>query len=95
MKITREMTFTVKITSYHPADPGRTTGPYDQCYPPEPAEIEFDLTTVAGFAIPYDLFNEEEWETIEAEILELHEGALADAAEAAQIDNYLTYMESF
>jgi hypothetical protein len=94
MKITREITFTVNVTSYHPADPGRTTGPYDQCYPPEPAEIEFDLTK-AGLEIPYELFTEEEWEAIEAEVLELHERQLSDAADEAQIENYLTYTESY
>jgi hypothetical protein len=89
------MTFTVIITSYHPADPGRLSGPPELCYPPEPAEIEYTLTTAAGWEIPHDLFTKDEWEAISDEILELHEGALADAAEAAQIENYLAYTESY
>ena len=76
MKITREIEFTVKITSYHPADPGRLSGPYDQCYPPEPAEIEYTLTTAAGFEIPYDLFTEDEWEAICDEVLDTYEEEL-------------------
>jgi hypothetical protein len=27
---------------YYPGNPGRTTGPWEDCYPPEPAEVEYD-----------------------------------------------------
>jgi len=95
MKITRETEFTVTVTFYHPAYPGRTTGPYDQCYPPEAAEIEYTLTTATGFEIPHNFFTKEEWKEIDKKILELHEEQLTDAADEAQIDNYLTYTESY
>lgn len=62
MKLIREINLNVVVTSYCPGDPGRISGPPEDCYPPEPAEIEFDLFTCTGGPIPQSLFTEDEWE---------------------------------
>lgn len=35
----------IGVTYYHPADPGRVSGPPERCYPPEPMEMDFDVLT--------------------------------------------------
>ena len=35
----------VEVTDYTPGDPGRTYGAWEDCYPPEPEEIEFEVTS--------------------------------------------------
>jgi len=58
----------VDITSYYEGDPGRISGPPEDCYPPEPAEVEFEITCeLAGLA---DILMEEYYEGIEEMILE-------------------------
>lgn len=37
-----------RCTYYSPADPGRTYGPPEHCWPPEPAEIDFDILDRRG-----------------------------------------------
>jgi len=34
----------IEVTNYYGGDPGRTYGPPELCYPPEPAEIEFEIS---------------------------------------------------
>lgn len=37
-----------EVTHYWPGKPGRTDGPPDVCYPPEPAELEWRLLDRRG-----------------------------------------------
>ena len=34
----------VEVTNYYGGDPGRIYGPPELCYPPEPAEVEFEIS---------------------------------------------------
>lgn len=36
---------TVKITDYSPGRPGRFSGPWEDCYPDEPEEVEFEVVS--------------------------------------------------
>jgi hypothetical protein len=38
----------VRVTYYVPADPGRTYGPPERCYPPQPAVVDFDVLDEQG-----------------------------------------------
>ena len=40
---TVELELEINVTSYSPGTPGRFTGAWEDCYPEEPAEIEFDV----------------------------------------------------
>jgi hypothetical protein len=42
--------------NYFPGDPGRTYGPPEKCYPPEPAEVEILYCYLAGDTTKQDLF---------------------------------------
>ena len=37
---------TVKVTGFHKGRPERTWGAWEDCYPEEPEEIEFDVVSV-------------------------------------------------
>ncbi len=38
-----EIPVKVRVTHYTPGDPGRLSGPPENCYPPEPEEIAFEV----------------------------------------------------
>ena len=42
-----------RMTYYAPADPGRTYGPPEDCWPPEPAVVDFDVLDRRGRAAPW------------------------------------------
>ena len=78
---------------YTPADPGKTSGPPENCYPPEPSEIEIEdafchILSDGGNAILLSAFdNLMFWEEIERSIEE-HEQSLQEAAEEAYCSSY-------
>ena len=94
MKIYCEIPLSVIITHYVPATRGRLYGPPEDCYPAEPAEIEFTLLTPGGVTLGKPDFPDS-WDSIEEEIIEAYENALQDAADEARIDAYIDYMESY
>ncbi|MCP4230972.1 MAG: hypothetical protein GY771_12615 [bacterium] len=46
--------------SYYPGDPGKTYGRPEDCYPPEPAEVEIENISFRSIDIPLANFNEDE-----------------------------------
>ena len=42
-----------RMTYYVPADPGRVYGPPENCWPPEPAVVDFDVLDRRGRAAPW------------------------------------------
>jgi hypothetical protein len=42
-----------RVTHYRPGDPGRTWGPPERCYPPEPAELEWVVLDRRGRPAPW------------------------------------------
>lgn len=42
------ITCQVRVTHYVPADPGRTYGPPERCYPSQPAVVDFDVLDEQG-----------------------------------------------
>lgn len=51
----------VEVTDYTPGDPSRTYGAWEDCYPPEPEEIEFEVISGQRFDddVAVDLTKEE------------------------------------
>ena len=71
----------VKFTAY-PGDPGRTYGPPEFCYPPEPAEVEI-LSVMVGLDDRINDLTYEATQELESRILEdlfdqAHERAMKD-----------------
>ena len=60
------------VVHYWPGRPGRTDGPPDVCYPPEPPELEWRLLDRRGRPAPWleRKLTDAERERIERELLE-------------------------
>jgi hypothetical protein len=61
------------VTSYRAGDPGRIWGPPEHCYPPEPAEIDWELCTPDGKPAPDVVLSEQRIDSITCELLQLVE----------------------
>lgn len=59
----------VDFTVTEPGDPGRTRGPVENCYAPEPPEITIDGVQVAGIEIG-SLLSEETLAYLEQQIID-------------------------
>jgi hypothetical protein len=61
-----------RMTYYVPADPGRTYGPPEDCWPPEQAVVDFDLLDRRGRAAPWleRKMTDEDFGRIEIELIE-------------------------
>ena len=61
-----------RVTHYWPGDPGYMSGPPDRCYPPEPAELDWELLDRRGRPAPWleRKLTDAERERIERELLE-------------------------
>ncbi len=46
--------------SFYPGDPGKTYGRPEDCYPPEPAEVEIENISFRSIDIPLSKFSEDE-----------------------------------
>lgn len=76
----REVVCLVVIDSYTPGDPGRTSGPPEDCWPPEPPEVEWHLEDAAGVrleALEADL-DDEEMEAIDTACFEFVDKAAVE-----------------
>lgn len=49
----QEVPCLIGVTSYTGAIEGRITGPWEDCYPGEPAEIEFEVLKLTGRPYPW------------------------------------------
>lgn len=63
-----EITVTVRIDFYTPAQDGKFWGPWEDSYPDEPAELEFTVLNTDG--TPYQGLTEKEHQRIYSECLE-------------------------
>jgi hypothetical protein len=71
---------------YTPGDPGRYTGPWENCYPAEPAEVEIqsilhqklDGSVVNILEYVQDYLQDDQWEDIEIECCAHAERDLGD-----------------
>lgn len=72
----------------YPGSPGKTWGPPENCYPPEPAEVEIETVTVDGGE--YD-GRQVSWKLVKMEDIEAN--AVMAAEEKAQ-DEYEAAMEA-
>jgi hypothetical protein len=65
-----------RMTYYVPADPGRTHGPPEDCWPPEPAVVDFDVLDLRGRAAPWleRKMSIDDIVRIEVELIEAVEG---------------------
>lgn len=61
-----------RVTHYRPGDPGRTSGPPEYCYPPEPTELEWVVLDRRGRPAPWleRKLTDAERERIERELIE-------------------------
>lgn len=75
-----EIEFPVLVEyDYHKGDPGRTSGPPEKCYPPEPAYVEITSVKVLGVEVTLpDSDMERIQEEIEAKIIEQEAAAEQD-----------------
>lgn len=71
---------------YEPGEPGRLTGPPEDCYPAEPEVIGLLGVHVNGHWVAADLFSDEQQLAWVAAIKRLREEACASAAAAAAED---------
>lgn len=79
MKVYIEIELDVKVLRFSPADPGRLYGPPENCYPPESAEVDFDLFH-DGELVNLDFFTDLEMDSITEQVIEAIESkAEADA----------------
>ena len=65
-----EIPVTVRVTSYTPGDPGRLSGPPENCYPAEAAEFETVEFLADGTPVPECVRDLIDWEYVEQEIEE-------------------------
>lgn len=64
----------IEIETYSPGDPGRFSGLPENCYPPEPEEVEF---TASLFGTELDLMKwpEKDYDNLRQSVLDqIHEG---------------------
>lgn len=56
----------VNITHFQPGDPGYIGGLPENCWPPEAADVEFELTTLKGAPCPWieRKMTDAEWERL-------------------------------
>lgn len=84
----------VRVTHYCAADPRRTWGPPEQCWPAEPAEVEFEVLDSRGRTARWleRKMDDADTQAVEQEIIAaMEEQAKADqdqAAEDAAEDRY-------
>ena len=84
---------------YTPADPGRTSGPPEHCYPSEPSEIDYDSITCdqlneAGNALLFKaLTTDERYAPHLDEYIEEHECELQEEADADYADAVIESMK--
>jgi len=67
----------VLVTHYFPGDPGKINGPPENCYPPEPSEIEYEIVTETnleelGAQLIYEKYGDTLDEIVEEAYLEDH-----------------------
>lgn len=64
-----------RVTHYRPGDPGYTSGPPERCYPPEPAELEWEVLDRRGRPAAWlaRKMTDAERERIERELIQLLE----------------------
>lgn len=65
-----DVEYVARVTSYYPGDPGRTSGPPEMCYPPEPPEIEWELWTVDDKPAPDEVLTSQREDEITDQLLE-------------------------
>ena len=71
--------------TFHPGDPGRTYGPPERCYPPEPSEVEYlSITDAAGMVYTEDQFKDPD--SVYDDVCERAEGLAYDEKCAAEED---------
>lgn len=86
MKIHFTLPLTINVTSYHPGNPGQTSGPPESCYPPEEAEIEFDIFTLTGTELTESDFDSTSWGELYSEVLATYETDRQEAQDEAIIE---------
>ena len=61
-----------RVTYWFPGDPGKTWGPPEHCWPPEPPEIDFVILDERGIPSPSlkNQLDEEELEEIEFRLMQ-------------------------
>ena len=68
---------------YTPADPGRVSGPPENCYPPEPAEVEYTKFEIqlneAWVECPFENLDKDTQDSLEQSIIEAEEDRRAEA----------------
>lgn len=68
-----EIPVRVDIVYYKKEVPGKYDGPWEHCYPTEPAEADVDIKTLKGYNVPKALYkhiSEKEWEELENKAIE-------------------------
>lgn len=68
--VEQDVTYYYRVLSYTPADEGRTSGPPERCYPPEPEILEFQLYRDEGRTVlmEEDELPQSEWDRVEEKI---------------------------
>ena len=86
MQVHATIPLEITVTHYHPADPGQISGPPERCYPPEDAEIEFEVRTLTGHELSESDFDSTCWDELHTEVLGTYEELLSEARDEARID---------
>ena len=81
MKLDAYLPLDITVTSYHPTVPARLFGPPEDCYPEEPAEIEFEVRLLTGHELSESDFGEDAWNDLYDTVLDAHEEERRSAAE--------------
>jgi hypothetical protein len=85
VKIDAYLPLEITVTSYSPATPGRSSGPPEDCYPGESAEIEFEVRTRTGHELSESDFGQQAWKDVCEAVLEQHEDEIENARAEAHI----------
>lgn len=85
MQIEARIPLEITVTSYHPAVAGHYSGPPEDCYPGESAEIEFEIRTLTGHELTDSDFSNTLWQELVDDVLATHEAALKEALGEARI----------
>lgn len=78
-----DVEYLARVTYYYRGAPGRTSGPPENCYPPEPPELDWELLNLDGTPAPDTVLVGQREDEITEQLLEWLQEEQEDANDLA------------